>query len=227
MAIFPAPVVVYTAWAFFSDPFLSEWSTQNIIQSPPFWDYLLGYGVMLVLGIVGLKTVWAKKNQNAWLFLIGWVVLFPLLAYAPFGVQRRLPEGVWVAITVLGMSGAAALSVRLRKIAYVFAVVSVFPAVILVMGGVTAVMNISTPLYRPANEIEAFEWLRENGGSGEVVLAAYQTANPLPAWTPQRCLTGHGPESIHLEEVNARVERFYEESTTRYRAQVFDRGVCR
>jgi hypothetical protein len=214
MAILPAPVVIYTAWAFISDPFLSQWSTQNIIQSPPFWDYLLAYGGMLILALLGLKAVLIKENQNAWLFLLGWVVLFPILAYSPFGVQRRLPEGVWVAIIVLGMSGVSSMSIRLRKAAHVFAVISVLPAVILVMGGVTAVMNVSSPIYRPRNEVEAFEWLRENGKPEDVVLAVYETANPLPAWTPMRGLVGHGPESIHLEEINARVERFYEDGTS-------------
>jgi hypothetical protein len=209
MAILPAPVVIYTAWAFKSDPFLSQWSTQNIIQSPPFGDYLLAYGGMLILAVAGLKFLLKKENQNAWLFLLGWVVLFPALAYSPFSVQRRLPEGVWVAITVLAMGNLALLPNWLRKTGFGFATVSILPAVILVLGGVTAVMNISPPLYRPANEVEAFEWLRANGEPEDVVLAAYQTANPLPAWTPMRSLVGHGPESIHLREINARVEAFY------------------
>ena len=214
MAILPAPVVIYTAWAFMSDPFLSQWSTQNIIDSPPFVDYLLAYGGMLFLAAAGLKFLVKKENQNAWLFLLGWVVLFPALAYSPFSVQRRLPEGVWVAITVLGMSSLGSFPNGWRKIGLGFATASILPAVILVLGGVTAIMNISKPLYRPVNEVEAFEWLRANGAPDDVVLASYQTANPMPAWTPMRSLVGHGPESIHLKEINARVEAFYAENET-------------
>ena len=214
MAILPVSVVIYTAWAFMSDPFLSQWSTQNIIQSPPFGDYLLAYGGMLILAAAGFRAVWKSENQNAWLFLLGWVVLFPVLAYSPFSVQRRLPEGVWVAITVLGVSSLAVLPAWLRKTGFVFLGASVIPAVILVIGGVAAVMQPATPLYRPAREVEAFEWLRTNGMPGDVVLAAYDTANPLPAWAPMRGLVGHGPESILLKEVNARVEAFYAESTS-------------
>ena len=112
------------------------------------------------------------------------------------------------------MTGVITMADRFRKAAHVFVVASILPAVILVMGGVTATMNVSAPLYRPTNEVEAFEWLRGNGEQGDVVLAAYDTANPLPAWTPMRSLVGHGPESVHLEEINALVESFYEEGTS-------------
>ncbi len=214
MAILPAPVVIYTAWAFMSNPFLSQWSTQNIIKSPPFGDYLLAYGGMLVLAVAGFPAVLKKENQNVWLFLLGWVALFPVLAYLPFGVQRRLPEGVWVAISVLGVSSLTELPNWLRKTGSVFLGVSILPALILVTGGITAVMTISTPLYRPVKEIDAFEWLRANGEPGDVVLAAYDTANSLPAWTPMRSLVGHGPESIRLKEINARVDAFYSSDTS-------------
>lgn len=213
MAVFPAPVVFYTAWAFKNDPFLSLWSTQNIIQSPPFGDYLLAFGGMILFALPGIIGLGKKKNLNAWLFLTGWVVLFPVLAYLPFGIQRRLPEGVWVAITILGMSSIAFSPKWVQKTGFGFAIVSIIPAVILLMGGITAVMNVSAPLYRPASEVDVFEWLRVNGEPEDVVLAVYKTANPLPAWTPMRSLVGHGPESIHLETVNPQVEAFYKGTT--------------
>ena len=215
MAIFPAPIVFYTAWAFTRDPFLSGWSGQNVISSPPFGDYLLAYGGMLVFAIFGFWKVWQEiDKRNQWLFLLGWVAIFPVLAYLPFGVQRRLPEGVWVALSVLAVNGFAALPKKLWRINEIVAVLSVLPACILILGGVTAVMNISTPLYRPALEVEAFDWLRENGKPEAIVLAAYETSNPLPAWTPQRCLVGHGPESVNLDEMNVHVKVFFSDSGT-------------
>lgn len=213
MALLPAPVVFYTGFSFLRDPFLSEWSAQNVIQSPPFRDYLLAYGGMLVLAGVGLKFVLRKGDKNAWLFLVGWVLLFPILAYAPFNVQRRLPEGVWVAITILGVAGISSFQRKFEGAAHVFVATAFLPALILLAGGITAVLNVSSPLYRPAQEIETFVWLRSNGLPNEVVLASYDTSNPLPAWTPMRTLVGHGPESIHLEEINARVKEFYQLET--------------
>ena len=32
--------------------------------------------------------------------LAGWLAAFPLLAYFPYPLQRRLPEGIWVAMAV-------------------------------------------------------------------------------------------------------------------------------
>ena len=42
-----------------------------------------------------------------------------------------------------------------------------------------------------------------------VVLAAYNTSNPLPAWAPVRTVIGHGPESVHLAEVQQKVDDFF------------------
>ena len=47
------PWVVYNFAAFQIDPYLRGWSQQNIILSPPVWDYLLAYAVMLALGVIG------------------------------------------------------------------------------------------------------------------------------------------------------------------------------
>ena len=222
MAIFPAPIVLYTVWAFIIDPFLSGWSGQNIIASPPIWDYVLAYGGMLALAVSGLRRIWQNEEaRNRWLFLLGWVAIFPVLAYLPFGVQRRLPEGVWTAISVLAVAGVAALPEKLRRFDKAASVVSVLPACILILGGITAVMHVDTPLYRPAKEAETFDWLRAQGEPGSVVLAGYETSNPLPAWAPMRCLVGHGPESVNLEEVMEQVEIFYSEGSSDEERRVF------
>jgi hypothetical protein len=40
-------------------------------------------------------------------------------------------------------------------------------------------------------------------------MASYDTGNALPAWVPVRVVIGHGPESIGLEVLLPKVERFY------------------
>ena len=42
-----------------------------------------------------------------------------------------------------------------------------------------------------------------------VVLASFQTSNPLPAWAPVRVVAGHGPETAGLAELLPRIDGFY------------------
>ena len=42
-----------------------------------------------------------------------------------------------------------------------------------------------------------------------IVLAAYNTSNALPAWAAVRTVIGHGPESVHLKEVQQNVDDFF------------------
>jgi hypothetical protein len=56
--------------------------------------------------------------------------------------------------------------------------------------------------------------LAGNTFPGEVVLASFNTSNALPAWAPLRTIVGHGPESIHLKEIQPQVEQFYSSAST-------------
>ncbi len=46
-----------------------------------------------------------------------------------------------------------------------------------------------------------------------VVLAAYEPSNALAAWAPVRTVIGHGPESVHLPEMQQAVENFFNPAT--------------
>jgi uncharacterized membrane protein len=72
----------------------------------------------------------------------------------------------------------------------------------------------SVPIFRPVAEIQAFDALSQKITSGQVVLAAYDTSNALPAWVPARTLIGHGPESIYLAEIRPEVEKFFQSATS-------------
>ena len=70
------------------------------------------------------------------------------------------------------------------------------------------------PLFRPAAEIAAFQHLAQNSEHNAVVLSAYETGNPLPAWAPLQVVIGHGPETIHAEELYPRVQAFFQVDTS-------------
>ncbi len=212
-ALVSSPLVIYTAVSFLTDPFLSGWDEQNIITSPPLLDYLLAYFLLplTILGLVKMMRNWGPSQALSVgvTLLLGWLLLLPALVYVPYNLQRRLPEGIWTAISLLAVYGLDGLPAQARRWLRPVVWSSFLPALMLLLGGMQSVWNPAPPQFRQAQEVQAFDALAEIVMPGEVVLADYPTSNALPAWMPVHTLIGHGPESIHLKQVQPRVDTFF------------------
>lgn len=203
-----SPLSIYTFLAFKLDPILQTWESQSIIGSPSPLTYLLGYGVALPLALLAVRPI---MRENPWRggLLVGWLLCAPLLAYAPFSSQRRLLEGIWVVMAVLAAYTAERTSPRLRKLALGWLILAFPTTIFLLAAGLLFAWNPGAPLFRPIDEVKAFEYLAENTKQGDVVLAADESANPMLAWVPTRSLVGHGPESIYGDQLRIRIACFY------------------
>ncbi len=98
-----APIVLYSAWRFTSDPIYAAWAAQNQILSPHPLHYLAAYGIPLILSAFAVPNAWLGKRPT-WL-LLAWVGAVPFLIYLPFNLQRRLVEGVQVPLSLLAAMG--------------------------------------------------------------------------------------------------------------------------
>lgn len=216
-ACLPALVpLVYTGAAFLRDPYLRAWGEQNWLPSPHPLHYAAAYGVMILPAAVGAGRL-IRLNPAPTLLLAAWVALFPFLAYAPVTVQRRLPEGVWVALSLLAAAAIERASASVRgslRLGKLLLGVSLPSSLLLLAGGIRTAMVPSAPVFVPATEVRALAWLEANADSGDVVLASYPTGNLLPAWAPVRVIIGHGPESASLKELRPEVEALFRPETT-------------
>ncbi|MGH2627026.1 MAG: hypothetical protein ACRDHY_10290, partial [Anaerolineales bacterium] len=189
------------------DAFLQAWQTQNRIISPPPMDYLIAYGLPFAAAARSVWRSWREGSFRAWLPL-AWAAAFPLLAYAPVNLQRRLPEGTWIAVLIL-----AALAWERRQgrslTPAVFAAISLPSTVLLVFGGLSTAARPAQPAFYPAAEARAADWLRSTATGDEVVLSSYPVGNRLPARAPVRVVIGHGPETANLDTLRPAVGRFF------------------
>jgi hypothetical protein len=190
------------------DPFLKMWTAQSIFYSPPPWQYLLAYVLILPFVIAGGIRLWARADPMSLLPVV-WVAALPVLAYAPVAIQRRLPEGIWVAMVALAIVGLERLRPVLRKASIALLAPAFFSSIFLLVGGTLVAMRPAEPAFVPAAEIPAFQYLADHAKPKAVVLASFRTGNALPAWAPEYVLAGHGPESVDLAAVLPRVDAFY------------------
>jgi hypothetical protein len=209
----PLPLVIYTYISFTLDPVVREIAAQNLILSPHPFHYLIAYGAVLPFCFVGLLKQFKSEKPGDWLVSV-WFVIFPILVYAPYSLQRRLAEGFWVVLIVLALVSFESdnrFFYKIRKFILVFSIPSTF---FIFSGGFSAAFSTSAPLFRSFDEVTAFEYLDKNAGEGNVVLSAYETGNAIPAWAPVFVVIGHRPESAGITELTPRVEAFYQLNTS-------------
>ena len=67
------------------------------------------------------------------------------------------------------------------------------------------------PLFRPVDQVQAFDFLAQEAGDKTVVLSAYDSGNAIPAWAPVFVVMGHRPETSGFPEIEPRVMAFYQD----------------
>jgi len=139
---------------------------------------------------------------------------FPVMAYAPYNLQRRLPDGIWVSIVCLAMMGYVILKPGWRRVAIVAFASSFLATLLLFSGSINAGLSPNSQSFISSDEVTAFRALPLNSTSKSVVLASFDTSNALPAWANFETLTGHGPESINFNVINPKVEQFFVNATS-------------
>lgn len=206
-----SPIVIYNLVALIRDPYFQSWAAQNRILSPIPAHYLIAYGILLIPGSLGARKL-ISGMSGAQLLPLAWVIIVPALAYAPVNVQRRLPEGAYVALSVLAAIGLSQVKSEGHRSRWIGpAVLSLsLPTTFLLLGAsLSASLRPGMPIFRQTAEIHAFKWIAQEAEAGSLVLASFDTANALPAWAPVRVLAGHGPESAGLAEMLPKIEAFY------------------
>ncbi|MGA9533826.1 MAG: hypothetical protein WBR18_13995 [Anaerolineales bacterium] len=220
MALLSVPYVAYLAVIYLQDPFLHGWATQNRLPSPHLGYYAFAYGWLLVPAAFGVREMWTSRLK-ADLFPLIWLLLFPVLAYAPVGVQRRLIDGLWVALVTLTVLGLSTLGERSRRKWQAAVVVLALPStMILLVGSTRLASQPAEPAFLPADQVAVFEAMAESAQPGQVAFTDFSTANALPAWVPLRVPIGHGPESVDLAAMEQVVATFFGAPSTAERLAI-------
>jgi hypothetical protein len=214
-----SPLVLYTAIHFSLDPFLRVWANQNVLPSPHWIHYLLAYGWLLPFSVIGVRRLLIFHRESTWLPIV-WVLVTPLLVSVPFSVQRRLSEGMWVALVVLGVKAFEQNDIHLKgkfrgplQQLLIFGVLFI-SSLILFVGSLQTAWEPDMPVFRPANETKALTEVRDLIKPNTVILSAYESGNILPAWLPIYAVYGHSVESVGVSELEGRIRWFFSDKGT-------------
>jgi len=154
-------------------------------------------------------------------FLVSWIVVFPLIFYAPVPVQSRLIEGVHVVVCILACAFLFVFSGKLNwnktAAVLVLALISV-PATFIVpfdeIGKLSLARGDGRAGYLREDYLSAMNWLGENSGSEDVILCDFNTGNYVPAVSGRTVFAGHPEQTIDFSRKVGAVRMFFDENLT-------------
>lgn len=198
------PWLFYDFWLTRTRPALAAWNAQNQTPSPPPFDYLLGFGLVLLLAIIGTIVARPDKERRGRL-LLAWVIVTAVLLYAPINVQRRLSQGIFFPLAALAALGLEGVGRRWRIFAPALVItmaLSIPSNITVVLAGLDGVSRLEPRVVLSQAEAGAYHWADDHIPPGSLVLAGEIAGNRLPAFADVRVVFGHP-----FETPRATVER--------------------
>jgi hypothetical protein len=205
------PWLIYDLWLARSHPSLSVWNAQNLTPSPPLIDYVIGYGLILILAVFGVMRTGALDQPRNRLFL-SWALSNLILLYMPLNFQRRLTLGLFfplAGLAALGLERIAGERSKIRATVILLLILSVPSNLIVIGAGISSVQRQDPSVIHLQGELEGYAWTDENTPSGSLVLASPEIGNRLPAFADVRVLYGHPFETPYADTQRSLVESLY------------------
>jgi hypothetical protein len=239
IVLISAPALAWAAWTAAVDPaWMAKAMTPKVSPRPA--DFFLGYGLLGLAALVGAKAAFQVRKVN-WRSLapVGWAAATFVLVYVPVSFQRKMTEGVHLALAYLAALAVAlglpALAERgwpedlpdearrARRKALALRLTVLFAAVTLPSNAVfvydslghVAANNadllrvLMPPAYLTTDEVAGLQWLAAEATSDDVVLSSSLMGSHIPAWAPPKVVVGHWDETIRFTEMLQVPYHFY------------------
>jgi hypothetical protein len=209
-----APYLAYSYLLFAGNPVFHSWQAQNRIESPAPLHYLLGFGLLGPLALIGLLSPRPLRRWRDDGFLMLWVVLIPVGLYIPSNLQRRFLDGYQAVLVLAAVTGLIVVLHRVpcgwrSRLMWLVGGISVLTNLVLLIGFLALVAARPATVFNQPEVLEAMDWLAAHAAPDSVVLAAYNTGNLLPTRAVVRTFIGHGPQSVNVEEKRAQLGAFF------------------
>jgi len=190
----------------------------------------VSYGFLIIFALIGIFSILKKKEKNKQdIFLVSWTLTSFLLIYSPLPFQRRLAEGLQVALAILTTFGLFYLRNWLEEkpifqkyfkeifsnkifLTYLFFILFFFSSFLMIINDLSLYLKHYYRMYLTKEAQEAMFWLRKNTKEESIVLSSFETGNLIPAFSLRQVYLGHGHQTVQLRKKLVEAEQFFQNS---------------
>lgn len=161
-----------------TNPTLLSWQAQNNLPPPAPSAFLIGYGLITLLALVGIEEKMREGLYPQIKLLLTWIAVTFVLAFSPINFSRRLLEGVHVPIAILASIGLSATLIKFGKdsrkaVAFIIICVLSLSSVYAIFKNFEVInQDVKDNYYYhiTKEEAKAIEWLGENSAPNDIIL---------------------------------------------------------
>lgn len=212
--ILVVPGIIYNLYVTAYDPVFSAHSKIKMLSFPPL-SYVLGYGVLFFLSIVGAYYI-IKQRKKELYFLLFWIIAGFLLAYSPLSFQRRLLMGLQIPLAIISAFAIFEIgkryAVNIKTFFVIAAIIVVFSSIdsaAFLLTDIDYLKKNSFPFFLDKNLLSALNWMNINTDNRDIILSSREIGNFIPRYTGNRVFIGHWAQTINIEQKQKEVEKFY------------------
>lgn len=187
--------------------------TSSYPPSPSPFYFLVSYGLLTPLVILGAIGFWQKKEEKT-LFLLSWLLIHFLF---PYLIPPKILafKGFFIILGITAILGLRWLGRLLRHSWAIYFWVlffSTFSTIFLTLIYLLPIYGsqVNPWTYLTCEEKRAFDFLSRNSKEGEIVLASPLIGNFIPANTNNRVYFGHDVSILNFQERRKNISGFYE-----------------
>ncbi len=223
----PIPILFYYWYSLQYHPLWASFIGQNQTLSPAIWQYPLGYGLVGILALPGIRWAWRDGSRGRLVIIT--VAVSLLMAYAPIQFQRRLVAGAHVPLCILAAIGVHQWLIprlpflpssgggrpRSQKLIR-FSIVgfSALSSIYILAGMMIVGLERWSEFYPSSQVMAGVHWLAAETPAEANILAALPTSRIISAYSGRRVVWGHAMETPFMAQRQIDIPAFFSASAT-------------